>query len=211
MIYNKDISLQTADHLLRINAVKLSPNKLFTWASGIQSPIYCDNRVTLSFPEIRAFIRDKFSEIIREKSGIPDLIAGVATGGIPQGALVADRLGLPFVYVRSGKKDNGLTNQIEGKTEPGQSVVVIEDLISTGRSSLDVVEVLKQAQCRVVAMVAIFTYNLPVSERGFTEAQCPLYTLTDYDILIEKALERKYITQEDLKVLRAFKETLANR
>jgi orotate phosphoribosyltransferase len=211
MIYNKDISLQTADHLLRINAVKLSPNKLFTWASGIQSPIYCDNRVTLSFPEIRAFIRDKFSEIIREKSGIPDLIAGVATGGIPQGALVADRLGLPFVYVRSGKKDHGLTNQIEGKTEPGQSVVVIEDLISTGKSSLDVVEALKQAQCRVVAMVAIFTYNLPVSERGFTEAQCPLYTLTDYDILIEKALERKYITQEDLKVLRAFKETLANR
>ena len=211
MISDKETALMTAGYLLQIKAVKLSPKDLFTWASGIKSPIYCDNRVTLSYPEIRTYIRDRFAGIIRSHTGVPDVIAGVATGGIPQGALVADILQLPFVYVRTDRKDHGLTNQIEGKVESGQDVVVVEDLISTGRSSLDVVAALKQAGCNIKAMVAIFTYNLPVSEKGFAAAGCPLYTLTDYDILVEKALAIKYITREDLAVLTGFKESLANR
>ncbi len=211
MIYRNDVALQTAGYLLQIKAVKLSPKDLFKWASGIQSPIYCDNRVTLSFPEIRTFIKDQFVAAIREKIGKPDLIAGVATGGIAQGALVAQELDLPFAYVRTGKKDHGLTNQIEGNVHPGQSVVVVEDLISTGKSSLEVVAVLRAAGCIITGMVAIFTYNLPVSENGFNESACPLITLTDYDILIKKALEINYITEEDLKVLLEFKQMLANK
>ncbi len=211
MILDKETALKTAGYLLEIKAVKLSPKDLFTWASGIKSPIYCDNRVTLSFPEIRSYIRNEFVRIIRSTIGNPDTIAGVATGGIAQGALVADSLELPFVYVRSDRKDHGLTNQIEGKVEPGQKVVVVEDLISTGRRSLDVVAALKQAGCIIQGMVAIFTYNLPVAEKGFAGAGCPLYTLTDYDMLIEKALAIKYITTEDLEVLTGFKASLANR
>ncbi len=211
MIFEKETALKTAEYLLQIKAVKLSPRDLFTWASGIKSPIYCDNRVTLSFPEIRTYIKNRFTDIIRSKTGIPDIIAGVATGGIPQGALVAEELGLPFVYVRSDRKDHGLTNQIEGKVEAGQTVVVVEDLISTGKSSLDVVAALKQAGCIVKGMVAIFTYNLPVSEKGFSEANCSLFTLTDYDMLVQKALEIQYITPSDLKVLTEFKESLAKR
>jgi len=211
MIYRNDVALQTAGYLLQIKAVKLSPKNLFTWASGIQSPIYCDNRVTLSFPEIRTFIKDQFVAAIREKIGKPDLIAGVATGGIAQGALIAQELDLPFAYVRTGKKDHGLTNQIEGTVHPGQSVVVVEDLISTGKSSLDVVAALRAVGCNIFGMVAIFTYNLPVSENGFKESACPLLTLTDYDILVKKALEINYITEEDLKVLQEFKQMLANK
>jgi len=211
MIYNFDIALQTAEHLLKIKAVKLSPKDLFTWASGIKSPIYCDNRITLSYPEIRTFIKDHFAAAIIEKFGKPDLIAGVATGGIPQGALVAQELGLPFAYVRTSKKDHGLTNQIEGKAEPGQSVVVVEDLISTGKSSLEVVSSLREAGCIISGMVAIFTYNLPVAERSFNESPCRLITLTDYDILVKKALEINYISKEDLEVLQEFKQMLANK
>jgi len=211
MLFNKETALTTAEYLLQIKAVKLSPKELFTWASGIKSPIYCDNRVTLSFPEIRSYIKEKFAEIIRVKAGLPDLVAGVATGGIPQGAMVADILGLPFAYVRSGRKDHGLANQIEGKVEAGQQAVVVEDLVSTGKSSLDAVEALKEAGCRVMGMVAIFTYNLPVSEKGFAAAGCPLYTLTDYDTLVEKALAIQYITKDDLQVLTEFKASLANR
>jgi orotate phosphoribosyltransferase len=211
MIYNYDIALQTAEHLLNIKAVKLSPKDLFTWASGIKSPIYCDNRVTLSFPPIRTFIKDKFVAAIREKIGEPDLIAGVATGGIAQGALVAQELDLPFAYVRTSKKDHGLTNQIEGTVHPGQSVVVVEDLISTGKSSLDVVAALREAGCIIKGMVAIFTYNLPVAEKGFSDSNCLLVTLSDYDILVTRALEINYITEEDLKVLQDFKQTLANK
>jgi orotate phosphoribosyltransferase len=211
MIFNNDIALQTAGYLLRIKAVKLSPKELFTWASGIKSPIYCDNRVTLSFPEIRTFIRDQFVAAIHEKIGTPDLIAGVATGGIAQGALVAQELDLPFAYVRTTKKDHGLTNQIEGKVESGQSVVVVEDLISTGGSSLEVVAALREAGCVIKGMVAIFTYNLPRAEKGFSDANCLLITLSDYDILVRKALEINYITEEDLDVLREFKQTLANK
>ena len=211
MIFNNDIALQTAGYLLQIKAVKLSPKELFTWASGITSPIYCDNRVTLSFPEIRTFIRDQFVSAIREKIGMPDLIAGVATGGIAQGALVAQELGLPFAYVRTTKKDHGLTNQIEGKVESGQSVVVVEDLISTGGSSLEVLAALREAGCIIKGMVAIFTYNLPRAEKGFSDANCLLVTLSDYDILVRKALEIRYISEEDLEVLQDFKQTLANK
>jgi orotate phosphoribosyltransferase len=209
MIYNYDVALQMAEYLLQIKAVKLSPKELFTWASGIKSPIYCDNRVTLSFPEIRTFIKDMLVVAIGEKIGKPDLIAGVATGGIAQGALVAQELDLPFAYVRTSKKEHGLTNQIEGMVHPGQSVVVVEDLISTGKSSLDVVAALREAGCTINGMVAIFTYNLPVSENSFRDSACTLITLTDYDILVKKALEINYITEEDLKVLHDFKLALS--
>jgi orotate phosphoribosyltransferase len=209
MIYNKTVSLQTADYLLGIRAVKLSPRDLFTWASGIKSPIYCDNRVTLSFPAIRTFIKENFVNAITEKFEKPDLIAGVATGGIPQGALVAEELSLPFVYVRTSKKDHGLTNLIEGRVEHGQKVVVVEDLISTGSSSLEAVRALQESGCIVIGMVAIFTYNLPVSISRFKEAGCPLITLTDYEILIEKAYKTNYINEDDLKVLREFKTSLS--
>lgn len=211
MIHDQSVALTTAGYLLQINAVKLSPKDLFTWASGIKSPIYCDNRITLSFPEIRTFIRDQFCEVIKSLMGKVDLIAGVATGGIAQGALIAQQLDLPFAYVRTSKKDHGLTNLIEGRVEAGQRVVVVEDLISTGKSSLEVVEALKQAGCIVAGMVAIFTYNLPVSESGFKASSCNLITLTDYDILIEHALSTNYITSDDLNVLREFKETLARK
>jgi orotate phosphoribosyltransferase len=209
MIYKKTVSMQTAEYLLGIKAVKLSPRELFTWASGIKSPIYCDNRVTLSFPAIRTFIKENFVNVIREKFESTDLIAGVATGGIPQGALVAEELALPFVYVRTSKKDHGLTNLIEGRVEKGQKVVVVEDLISTGSSSLEAVRALQDAGCIINGMVAIFTYNLPVSIARFEEAACPLFTLTDYETLIEKALETKYIDKDDLKVLKDFKENLS--
>jgi len=211
MIYNKQIALQTAGYLLQAKAVKLSPRDLFTWASGIKSPIYCDNRVTLSFPEIRTFLRDNFCAAIKQHWGNVDLIAGVATGGIAQGALIAQQLELPFAYVRTTKKDHGLTNLIEGKVEAGQRVVVVEDLISTGKSSLEVVEALRHAGCEIAGMVAIFTYNLPVSIEGFKNANCSLITLTDYDILAEQALATNYITEDDLTVLNAFKENLTKK
>lgn len=209
MIYNRTISLQTAGYLLEIRAVKLSPNDLFTWASGIKSPIYCDNRVTLSFPAIRSFIKENFVNAITEKFEMPGLIAGVATGGIPQGALVAEKLDLPFAYVRTSKKDHGLTNLIEGRIEAGQKVVVVEDLVSTGSSSLEAVQALREAGCIVAGMVAIFTYNLPISIRRFNEANCPLITLTDYETLIEEALNTGYINDNDLEIIRKFKADLS--
>jgi orotate phosphoribosyltransferase len=208
MIYNKEIALQTAELLLKIKAVKLSPNDLFTWASGIKSPIYCDNRVTLSYPEIRTFIRQNFVRAIEDNFPGPEVVAGVATGGIAQGALVAQEMGLPFVYVRSAKKDHGLTNLIEGEVYPEQNIVVVEDLISTGSSSLSVVNALKDAGCRIAGMVAIFTYNLPKASRAFEEANTRLITLTDFDTLIEKALEIGYITGKDVKILQDFKANI---
>jgi orotate phosphoribosyltransferase len=211
MLYSKQTGMETAGYLLQIKAVKLSPKELFTWASGIKSPIYCDNRITLSFPEIRTFIRDRFCDVIKSNYGKVDLVAGVATGGIPQGALVAEELKLPFAYVRTTKKDHGLTNLIEGRVEAGQRVVIVEDLISTGKSSLEVVQALKDVGCIIAGMVAIFTYNIPVSQESFIKAECPLITLTDYDILVEQALAMNYITKDDLLVLNAFKESLANR
>jgi orotate phosphoribosyltransferase len=208
MIYNKDIALKTAELLLKIKAVKLSPNDLFTWASGIKSPIYCDNRITLSYPEIRTFIRQNFVRAIQENNFEPEAIAGVATGGIAQGALIAQELGLPFAYVRSEKKEHGLTNQIEGEVRQGQRIVVVEDLISTGGSSLNAVQALREAGCNIKGMVAIFTYNLLKADKAFKDTDCTLITLTDYDHLLMKALEIGYIADADVKVLQDFKKSL---
>jgi orotate phosphoribosyltransferase len=209
MLYNKETAQTTAEQLLKIKAVKLSPGDLFTWASGIKSPIYCDNRITLSYPEFRTYIRQHFVKAIEEHFPGPELVAGVATGGIPQGALVAQELGLPFVYVRSGKKDHGLTNLIEGEIRPGQNVVIVEDLISTGSSSLGAVQALKDAGCRIAGMVAIFTYNLPKAKKAFEESACRLITLTDYETLAQRAIETGYIKEADLKVLQEFKQSLS--
>ena len=191
---NSDI---LAGFLLQIKAIKLSPSSPFTWASGLKSPIYCDNRITLSYPTIRTHIRMEFVRLITEQFGKPDLIAGVATGGIAQGALVAQELGLPFAYVRPEKKGHGLENQIEGVVNPGQTVVVIEDLISTGGSSLKAVKALREAGANVKGMLAIFTYNLSKARDNFKNDDCPLITLTNFDTLITKALNDNYINEED--------------
>jgi orotate phosphoribosyltransferase len=201
MIHNKEIATKVSESLLQIKAIKLNVNEPFTWASGMRSPIYCDNRKTLSFPKIRTFLRQQFVEIITEKFGNIDLIAGVATGAIAHGVLVAQELGLPFVYVRSSEKKHGLENKIEGHFEPGQSVIVIEDLVSTGKSSLNAVEALRGAGCDVKGMVAIFSYNLQQAIDNFNEAKCTLYTLSDYDELVKQAVEGNYISENNLKSL----------
>lgn len=203
---NNDSALKIAEFLLQIKAVKLQPNQPFTWASGWKSPIYCDNRKTLSYPKIRTFIRQEFVNSIIEKFGKPDVIAGVATGGIAQGALVAQELGLPFVYVRSEAKSHGLTNQVEGVIEKGQSVVVIEDLISTGGSSLKAVDALRKEGCEVKGMAAIFTYGFKTAEENFKAAKCDVVTLCDYDTLIQQAIASGYVNQSDLASLQSWRE-----
>lgn len=205
MIMNNDRAVKVAEFLLQIKAVKLQPKNPFTWASGWKSPIYCDNRVTLSYPNIRTFIRQSYSDAILEKFGKPDVIAGVATGGIAQGALVAEELGLPFIYVRSSAKGHGMGNQIEGHYEQGQKVVVIEDLISTGGSSLKAVDALREAGLEVRGLVSIFTYGFEIAQNNFDEAKCPFVTLTNYDVLIEKALNDTYITKDDVESLKEWK------
>lgn len=192
---------QIAEKLLQIKAIKLEPTNHFTWASGWFSPIYCDNRKTLSYPEVRTFIKDSFVKLIKENFKDFDVIAGVATGAIAQGALVADALEKPFVYIRSQAKDHGLGNQIEGKLDSGQKVLIIEDLISTGGSSLSAAEAVRNAGCEVVGMVAIFTYNFQKAIDAFDAANVKLITLSNYNILIEQALETGYITTEDVEVL----------
>ncbi len=206
MIINKETASYTAEFLLQIKAVVLKPENPFTWTSGIISPIYCDNRITLSFPTIRTYIRQQFVNIINEKYGDIDVIAGVATAGIAQGALVAQELGVPFVYVRSSKKAHGMENKIEGRIEAGKSVVVIEDLISTGKSSLAAVEALRNAGCTVKGMLAIFSYDLAVANENFKAAKCRLITLSDYKVLIKKAVEENYTTNKDLQALLAWRE-----
>ena len=201
MEINEDAALNIAEFLLQIKAIKLQPDKPFTWASGWKSPIYCDNRVTLSYPKVRTYIRQEFVEVITKVFGKPDVIAGVATGGIAQGALVAQEMGLPFVYVRSEAKKHGMTNMIEGYIEKGQSVVVIEDLISTGGSSLKAVEALREAGCEVKGMAAIFTYGFQTASDNFKKANCKLITLSNYSTLIKQALQSKYINDKDLKSL----------
>lgn len=203
---SEETALITAESLLQIKAIKLDNTNPFTWASGIKSPIYCDNRRTLSFPKIRTYIRQEFVKLINEEFGTVDLIAGVATGAIAIGALVAQDLGLPFVYIRSEKKSHGLENQIEGVVESGQSVVVVEDLISTGKSSLNAVQALRDAGCNVKGMVAIFTYGLGDAEESFKSANCILHTLTSYDFLIKKALEQNYIKDADKQSLIQWRE-----
>ncbi len=193
--------IKIAEYLLQSNAIKLDPANPFTWASGWKSPIYCDNRKTLSYPEIRSFIRDAFTEVIATHFGKPDLIAGVATGAIAQGALVADKLNLPFVYVRSAPKSHGLENLIEGEVKAGQTVVVVEDLVSTGKSSLNAVQALRDAGCRVAGMVAIFNYGFPVAEENFRLNDCKLVTLSNYEVLLQLSLERGIIKKEQLATL----------
>ncbi|MCH2231040.1 MAG: orotate phosphoribosyltransferase [Crocinitomicaceae bacterium] len=206
MILNEDKALKVAEFLLQIKAIKLNPKDPFTWASGIKSPIYCDNRVTLSYPQVRTFIRQAYAESIIEHYGKPDVIAGVATGGIAQGALVAQELGVPFIYVRSEAKSHGMGNQIEGYFEAGQKVVVIEDLLSTGGSSLKAVEALRDAKLEIKGLVAIFTYGFDIAHQNFANAECPYVTLTDYDVMLEKALTSNLISEEDLSSLKEWKE-----
>jgi orotate phosphoribosyltransferase len=196
---------KVAEFLLQIKAVKLQPENPFTWASGIKSPIYCDNRKTLSYPQIRTFIRQTFVDTINKHFAKPDVIAGVATGGIAVGALIAQEMGLPFVYVRSEAKKHGLTNLIEGDVESGQNVVVIEDLISTGGSSLKAVEALREKGCTVKGMAAIFTYGFEEAEQNFKKAKCNLKTLTDYNTLIDTALTKEYITEKDIESLKKWR------
>lgn len=201
MIFDKDTAKKTAEVLLQVNAIKLQPEDPFTWASGWKSPIYCDNRIVLSFPPIRNFIRETMAKHIEQTYGKPDVIAGVATGAIGIGILVAEFLGLPFVYVRPEKKKHGRQNQIEGFIQKGQNVVVVEDLISTGKSSLNAVRALKEAEVNVKGMVAIFTYGFKVAENNFKKENIGLHTLGNYETLLEQALDNKYITEKQLETL----------
>lgn len=195
-----------AKKLLSISAVKLQPNNPFTWASGWKSPIYTDNRKTLAYPDVRTFVKIELTKLIKEKFADFDVIAGVATGAIAQGALIADELEMPYVYIRSAAKDHGMGNLIEGDIKPGQKVVVVEDLISTGGSSLKAVEAVRQAGCEVVGMVAIFTYGFPLAEEKFNEAGVTLYTLSNYNAVLEAAAETGYISNEDIETLKVWRE-----
>ena len=206
MILNKDTAKKTAEFLLQIKAIKLSPSEPFNWASGWKSPIYCDNRITLSFPSVRNFLKEEIAKLVELKHGKPDAIVGVATGAIAIGVLVAQELGVPFVYVRPEAKKHGRKNQIEGHLEKGQNVVVIEDLISTGKSSLLAVEALKEADTNVKGMVAIFTYGFEVAENNFKESNVELTTLSDYEYLLEQALDSNYISDKELNTLQDWRK-----
>lgn len=195
-----------AAKLLEIGAVALQPNEPFTWSSGLKSPIYCDNRLTLAYPDVRRTIAAGLAELIRTHFPEADLIAGTATAGIPHAAWVSERLGLPMCYVRSQAKAHGKGKQIEGKAEPGQRVVVIEDLISTGGSSLAAVRALKEAGCEVLGVAAIFTYGLDKAKQAFAAENLPAYTLTDYDTLIETAVRLGAVSEHDLATLRKWRE-----
>ncbi|WP_428742380.1 orotate phosphoribosyltransferase [Tenacibaculum sp.] len=201
MDFNKDTAKKTAELLLQIKAIKLNPQTPFTWASGWKSPIYCDNRITLSYPTVRNFLKEEIAKLVEEKHGKPDVIAGVATGAIAIGVLVAQELGVPFVYVRPEPKKHGRQNQIEGHLESGQNVVVIEDLISTGKSSLNAVTALKEAHANVKGMIAIFSYGFEIASENFKKDGVELTTLSNYEYLLEQALDSKYITSEELRTL----------
>ncbi|WP_138434799.1 orotate phosphoribosyltransferase [Winogradskyella algicola] len=201
MIFNKETAKKTAEVLLQINAIKLQPKEPFTWASGWKSPIYCDNRIVLSYPLIRNYIRETLAREIEELYGKPDVIAGVATGAIGIGALVADYLNLPFVYVRPEAKKHGRQNQVEGHIEKGQTVVVVEDLISTGKSSLNAVAALEEAEVNIKGMVAIFSYGFDVAKKNFSDANIELHTLGNYENLLEQALDTNYITKAEQDIL----------
>jgi orotate phosphoribosyltransferase len=206
MIFRPETAAKVAEFLLQIKAIKLQPNDPFTWASGIKSPIYCDNRLTLSYPEIRTYLRQEMCESIQANFSNPELIAGVATGGIAQGALVAQELGLPFAYVRSSSKGHGLQNQVEGVVEAGQDGVVIEDLISTGMSGLDAVAALRAKGAKVKGMIAIFSYGFEAAKERFEKEDCPLIVLSDYQHLLEEALRTNYIDEKQLSSLHKWRE-----
>ncbi|WP_309608139.1 orotate phosphoribosyltransferase [Flavobacterium sp.] len=201
MIFNKDTASQTAELLLQINAIKLNSENPFTWASGWKSPIYCDNRIILSFPAIRNYIRDEFSKNIEKQFGKPDVIAGVATGAIGIGILVAESLGLPFVYVRPEAKKHGRLNQVEGFLQKGQNVIVVEDLISTGNSSLLAVEALRNEGANIKGMAAVFSYGFAIAKENFEKANVDLYTLSNYENLLELAVAKEYITENEQELL----------
>jgi orotate phosphoribosyltransferase len=205
MILNKDTAKKTAELLLQVKAIKLNPSDPFNWASGWKSPIYCDNRVTLSYPPVRIFLKEEIAKIVEKEFGKPDVIAGVATGAIAIGILVAQELGVPFIYVRPEPKKHGRKNQIEGHLERGQNVVVIEDLISTGTSSLNAVAALKEAGAVVKGMVAIFTYGFDLATENFKDKNIDLVTLSNYDNLLEQALESSYISEKELSTLQEWR------
>lgn len=206
----KQLDRILAEKLLKISAIKLQPDNPFTWASGWNSPIYTDNRKTLSYPEVRNFIKVELTRLIMENFGDVEVVAGVATGAIAQGALVAETMGLPYIYVRSSPKDHGLENLIEGNLKPGQKVVVIEDLVSTGSSSLKAVEAIRNAGAEVVGMVAIFSYQFPVAIEAFKKANVELLTLSNYSAMLEAALEINYIKDTDLEALKQWRKDPAN-
>ena len=199
-----------AEKLLKVKAIKLQPSAPFTWASGWKSPFYCDNRKTLSYTDLRSFVKVELTRTILENFKDVDAIAGVATGAIAQGALVADALNLPFVYVRSKPKDHGLENLIEGELKPGMKVVVVEDLISTGGSSLKAVEAIRNNGCEVVGMVASYTYGFPVAEKAFSDAKVKLITLTNYEAVVEQAVKTGYITEDEVEVLHEWRKDPAH-
>ena len=199
-----------ASKLLKVKAIKLQPTNPFTWASGWKSPFYCDNRKTLSYPELRSFVKIEIGRLITERFPEADAIAGVATGAIPQGALVADLLNLPFVYVRSTPKDHGLENLIEGELRPGMKVVVVEDLVSTGGSSLKAVEAIRRDGCEVIGMVASYTYGFPVAAKAFKEANVKLVTLTNYEAVVAEAVRIGYIDAADVEVLNEWRKDPAH-
>ncbi len=201
MILNKDSAIKIAESLLQIKAIKLNPTTPFQWASGWNSPIYCDNRKTLSYPPVRTFIRQQFVDAINEHYPNVEVIAGVATGGIALGALVAEAMGLPFIYIRSSSKGHGMQNLIEGEVQENQTIVVIEDLISTGGSSLKAVAALKESKCNVLGMVAIFTYGFELAKNNFEEAKCKLVTLSDYNTMLEAAVKSEYVSESALSSL----------
>ena len=206
MIYDIDIAKQVAKSLLQINAIILQPNNPFLWAAGWNSPIYCDNRKTLSYPEIRNHIRQGLSAIIKNHYKGANVIAGVATAGIPHGALVAEELGLPFIYVRAKAKEHGKQNQIEGYFEQGQSVILVEDLISSGKSSIEAATVLRKAGMHVKGMVSIFTYGFDAANENFKTADCEYVSLCDYNTLLPQAIESQYIEEADLAILKQWRE-----
>ena len=206
MIYNIDIAKQVAKSLLQINAIILQPNQPFKWAAGWNSPIYCDNRKTLSYPEIRNYIRQGLAAIVKNHYKGANVIAGVATAGIPHGALVAEELGLPFIYVRSKAKKHGKQNQIEGYFEKGQTVVLVEDLISSGKSSLEAAATLKEAGMKVKAIVSIFTYSFDAAAENFKNADCECVSLCDYNTLLSQAIASQYIEKSDLSILKEWRE-----
>lgn len=201
------VAENVASYLLKIKAIKLEPAHPFTWASGWKSPIYCDNRKTLSYPEVRNYIKEQFAAIVREKYPQAEVIAGVATGAIAQGVLVAQELNLPFIYIRSSAKSHGLENLIEGEYKAGQKVVVIEDLVSTGGSSLQAVEALRTAGCEVLGMAAIFTYGFQKAVDNFMSAGCELTTLSNYNALIDLALRTGYIQESDVEKLKEWRKS----
>ncbi len=206
MFDKSETEKQVAEFLLQIKAIKLQPNNPFTWASGWKSPIYCDNRITLSHPTIRTYIRQQLTRVIQDTFGAVECIAGVATAGIPQGALVAQELGLPFIYVRPKPKDHGTGSMIEGEIMPGKRVVVIEDLISTGKSSLQAVAALRSADYTVAGLAAIFNYDFDVAAENFKQANCPLVTPSNYNALIKYAAENQYIAENDIELLKTWRE-----